>query len=314
MFRKITVVLFSLVLLFSLTACNGGNNNKLTTYDVKFEVNNSNSEIIENAKVIVEGETKYTDQNGIVNFDDLEGECSYTIIKTGYLEANGVVTSDDSGSFIFVTLEFADETAPIVNITSPLDDANLGDNDVTIEWDITDDNSYTWELYLGGATNPEVTGDQNDPHTYTFDPADPDYFESYQGKVIFRVEAVDGQDNEGSDSVSVNIETRADLTTGDNGDGSWYDIDNGNLIIYVVNNGPSTAGASVVEVDFNKGDEFVYIDTPSLESGQMIQLPGVELPTVGGGQNIYFDVTLDVNNEVDESNEENNVRDSYLVT
>src|SRR6056297_274221 len=230
MFRKIAVVIFSLVLLFSLTACNGGGSDDgLTTYDVTFKVNNSSPGIVANAEVVVEGETKYTDQYGLVEFYDLVGECSYTISKTGYLDANGVVTPADSGSFVFVTLEFVDETDPIVNITSPLDDADLGNNDVTIEWDITDDNPYTWELYLGGFTNPEATGDQDDPHTYTFDPASPDYFESYHGGVVFRVEAVDNQDNENSDSVSVNIETRADLIPDKRGGYYSFELDNGQI-------------------------------------------------------------------------------------
>jgi len=315
MFRKIAVVIFSLVLLFSLTACNGGgSDDELNQYDVTFRVDDSNSNLIENAEVVLEGETKYTDQNGLVEFYDIIGESSYTISKLGYLNANGVVIPDDAGSDIFVTLELADETDPIVNITSPLDDADLGNNDITIEWNITDDSPYTWELYLGGATNPELTGDQDDLHTYTFDPAAPDYFENYSGRVVFRIEAVDDQDNESSDSVNVNIETLADLSFGDNGNGYWWDINNGNLIIYVVNDGPSAAGESVVKVNFNNGDKIVYIDTPSIESGESIQLPAVEMPTPGGGDNIYFDVILDVNDEVDELNENNNEDSDFLVT
>lgn len=311
--RKISLIVFSLALLFILTGCNGGSDDDLISYDVNFKVLRPVSGIIENAEVVVEGETKYTDMYGLVNFENLEGECSYTISKAGYLDANGTVTSDDADSYIFVTLELLDETDPIVDITSPADGAQLGENDITIEWDITDDSPYTWGLYLGGGV-VEATGDQDDPHTYTFDPADPDYFGSYHGNVTFRVEAVDEQDNASSDSVSVSIDTRADLIFGDNGNGYWWDISNGNLIIYVANDGPSTAGESTVEVYFYNDDRTEYIETPSIEPGENIQLPGVEMPTVGGGDNIYFDVILDVNDEVDESNENNNEDDDFLVT
>ncbi|MFW5991691.1 MAG: CARDB domain-containing protein [Halanaerobiaceae bacterium] len=307
---KLSIIVLAISILLILSACFGGGDEEKVYYDVTFTVVDSGSAPLANAKVIIDDETKYTDSNGLIQFTDLTGEKEYTVSKTGYVEVNDTITSGTNT--VEVTLELVDTTPPAVNITAPESGDVLGEDEVTVEWTITDDSPYTWELYLGGATNPRATGDQDDSHSYTFNPAD--IFESYYGGVIFRVEAVDEQDYEGSDAVSVIIETRADLIFGDNGNGYWWDIDNGNLIIYVVNDGPSTAGESVVKVNFNNGDKIEYIDTPSLEAGESVQLPGVEMPTPGGGDNIDFEVILDVNDEVDESNENNNEDSDFLVT
>ncbi len=206
-----------------------------------------------------------------------------------------------------------DNTAPNVNITSPIDGSLLGENPVTVQWTINDESPYTWELYIGGATNPEITGNQNSTHSYTFDPVE--LFENYYGGVRIRVEATDEVGNNNDNYVDVIIDTRPDIVFGDNGSGNyWWDVNDGNLIIYVANNGPSTAGESRVKVNFNNGQKIDYIQVPSIESGANIELPGVDMPSIGGGANIYFDVILDVDNDVKESNENNNEDSDFLVT
>lgn len=171
MFRKITVIIFSLVLLFSLTACDGGGDDELTPYDVTFRVDDSNSDVVENAEVVLEGESKNTDSDGSVDFYDLTGESSYTISKTGYLNANGVVTSDDSGSDIFVTLEFLNENGPTVEsaVTSQTaataDLSQLGvnlstviklENGLTNKFNGAYGNSIGYTIITGNASSSEV--------------------------------------------------------------------------------------------------------------------------------------------------------------
>ena len=228
-----------------------------------------------------------------------------------------IKATDNSGNeqvYGSISFKFSDDhTSPSVNITSPSDGDTIGENPVTVQWEINDESTYTWELYIGGTTNPNATGDQSSVHEYTFDPAD--IFESYSGTVRIRIEATDEVGNDSSDHVDVTVETRADLIFGDNGGGTyWWDVSSGNLIIYVANDGPSTAGESTVEVYFSNDDRTEYIDVPTIDPGENIELPGVEMPSVGGGENIYFDVILDVYEEVDESNENNNEDSDFLVT
>lgn len=316
LFKKLGLIVLSLVLLFGLTACNGGSDDILY-YTATIHVVDVNDDPIVNAEVVVEGETKETDEFGLVNFQNLEGESYYTVSKAGYVDETGTITTDSSTVSVNVTLKVVDEEDPEVNILSPVDDAMLGEDDITIEWEITDDNPYTWELYLGGASNPEVTGNQEDPHSYTFDPASPDHFANYHGWVVFRVEAVDDQDNENTDSVTVYIETRADLLP-DNRDGYWpFEInEEGQIVFHVKNQGNSTAPSSTARVIFYKYDDSQVtedIPTPSLEPGESINLTPVDIPSGVFDPDANFDIIVDVYDDVDEADEDNNEEDCIII-
>ncbi|MCF8009318.1 MAG: hypothetical protein K9K32_06095 [Halanaerobiales bacterium] len=221
--------------MFALSAYDG-DFGALTPYSVTIEVLDGFDNPIQGAEVTVEENTKYTDINGLVGFENLEGDNSYTINKTTYLDKEGTITHNDTDSIITVNLELIDNTAPLVSIISPIDGEYLGEDNITVEWNIADISPYTWELYLGGASNPQATGDYDDPHSFTFYPSDPDYFASYHGLVTFRVEVVDSQDNSNNDSISVNIETRADLLPDFRG-GYWcFETNNESQVIFYVKN------------------------------------------------------------------------------
>ena len=315
--KKMSLIGLSLVLLFCLTACNGGSDDNVIPYDVTIKVLNTVPYPLENAEVVIEGTTKYTDNYGLVTFENLEGECSYTISNEGYYDATGTITSDDADSVIFITLELVDETAPTVNITSPADGALLGDNDVTIDWTISDSSPYTWELYLGGATSPVATGDQDDSHTYTFDPASPDYFENYYGTVIFKVKAIDNSDNETTESIQVTIDTRPDLLPDSSSTGGYYPFElvNGQIVIYVKNQGNSPAGSSTTKVIFYKTDDQIErnISTPSLEPGESTSLTPIDIPSGVFNPDADFNIIVDFYDVVDEKDESNNEADCIIV-
>lgn len=327
--KKISFIGICLFLLFALSACNGGDGTPIPDTD--------NTEPVITVTGVVDGvvyTTSVTPQisaneevtweivltkNGI-EIDYTRGD---TISQAGDYEFTIIKATDNAGNEqIHDPISFKisnDYTAPSVNITSPSGGATLGENPVTVQWDINDESPYTWELYIGGTTDPNATGDQDDPHYFTFDPLDT--FVNYSGGVRIRIEAVDEVGNDSTDYVDVMMETRADLVFGDNGGeyGYWYDIVSGadyslNLIIYVANDGPSTAGESTVRVYFPKDDRYEYIPTPAIEPGENIELPSVEMPSVGGGDNIDFDVILDFHDDVDESDETNNEDSVSIVT
>ncbi|MBS3768304.1 MAG: hypothetical protein KGY75_09345 [Candidatus Cloacimonetes bacterium] len=100
-----------------------------------------------------------------------------------------------------------DNTAPDVNITTPAENDLLGNSDtVNIEWSISEVNNYDWELYLGGATNPEVTGTKNDPHSYLINNIST-IFNNVDGRFGIRVRVIDGAGNIAQHLISVLIDT-----------------------------------------------------------------------------------------------------------
>jgi len=68
-----------------------------TTYSITFHVVNENTQAIEGATVIIDGESeKTTDANGEVVYELVNGDYSYNITADGYEEATGKVTIEGS--------------------------------------------------------------------------------------------------------------------------------------------------------------------------------------------------------------------------
>lgn len=318
-FKIMSTVLLVFVITFLLGGCDNGTIDEVVdNTDLVISVTGVQDDVVYNTDVIpqisaneeVTWEIVLTKDGNSIDYN--RGD---TINQVGDYVITIKATDNSGNEQIYGPISFKisdDNTSPSVNITSPSAGVTLGENTVTIQWEINDESPYTWELYIGGTTFPNATGDQSSAHEYTFDPVDT--FENFSGGVRIRVEAEDEVGYDNSDYVDVTIETRPDLVFGDNGSGYWWDVSGGNLIIYVVNDGPSTAGESTVEVYFYNDNRTEYIDVPSINSGENISLPGVEMPTVGGGENVDFDVILDYHDEVDESNETNNEDSDFLVT
>jgi len=74
-------------------------------YKVTFNVKDESEEPIENAKVVLNGLEKETDENGVVVFEDLVGGTySYSISKVGYLDVSAIPFLLDEDRTIDVTL------------------------------------------------------------------------------------------------------------------------------------------------------------------------------------------------------------------
>jgi len=79
----------------------------------------------------------------------------------------------------------------------------------------------------------------------------------------------------------------------------------GNLIVTVKNQGMSRSGSSMTEVDFYNYGVF-SLQTPSLEPGEYTEL-SFEFPDSCYDPVCTFQITVDVNNEIPETDEENNI-------
>lgn len=193
-----------------------------------------------------------------------------------------------------------DTTAPVISVTG-VEDGEVYNTSVTPQ--ISANEEVTWDIGLT-QDGTSINYEKGDTIIQV-------------GEYVLKIKATDSAGNQQiHDDISFEI-SKPDLVFGDNGGGYnfWWDIDAyGNLIIYVVNDGSSTAGESTVEVYFSNDDRTEYISTPSIEPGENVGLPGVEMPSVGGGQNIYFDVILDYHDDVDESDETNNEDSDYHIT
>lgn len=80
----------------------------------------------------------------------------------------------------------------------------------------------------------------------------------------------------------------------------------GNLIVTVKNQGSADAGPSTTRVEFSPGGP-VDIATPPIAAGQSVDLPPVGMPAACFNPDCNFRIVVDLNNDVDESDEMNNV-------
>jgi|GEM_PF-3494826 len=309
-YKKISILTLIVVMAFILVACSS-NVPTLLKYNVIFEIlDDDTDEPIEGAEVKLDGQTKITDSTGVVSFEKYNGSYQYTVEKDQYIKVgpiNLVVNNDNEIETVTMTEDLVD---PTVVITNPDDGDELGSEEVTVEWFIFEEHSYTWELYLGGATFPQVEGDQDDPHSFTFDPASPDFFGGHQGVFRFRIEVTDVANNRGSDYIDVIIDARPNIVFGSSGEGyyiDWLDTEGNMLLIYVDNEGPGSAGNSITRVIFYRTSDTVIedIDTPPIDPGENIEL-SVEFPPNVFNPDADFEVILDYDDDVDETNENDN--------
>ena len=86
--------------------------------------------------------------------------------------------------------------------------------------------------------------------------------------------------------------------------GFFCKTQNGTLIVTVMNQGTAGAGPSVTNVDFGRHGE-VNVPTPALGPGTSVDL-SVNIPFGCFDPDCDFRITVDVNNDVAESDEGNN--------
>ena len=85
----------------------------------------------------------------------------------------------------------------------------------------------------------------------------------------------------------------------------YCDIDDsGNLVVHIKNEGLAPSGASHVKVDFGQYGEFVEA-VPVLTVGETVTVL-FPIPSGCFDSDCGFEITVDVNEEVEESNEMNN--------
>lgn len=77
------------------------------------------------------------------------------------------------------------------------------------------------------------------------------------------------------------------------------------VVVTLRNQGPSDARSSVTTITF-AGADSVQVATSSVEGGRITTLPPVAIPTACYAPNCFFQVIVDSNDDVDESDEGNN--------
>ena len=92
---------------------------------------------------------------------------------------------------------------------------------------------------------------------------------------------------------------------------SFCDFDNENLIVYIKNQGTADAGPSTVEVDFGIHGK-VSQPVPSLTVGTTTTIL-IPMSHVCYDPDCEFVITVDSSNDIDESNELNNIQISSCL-
>ena len=87
---------------------------------------------------------------------------------------------------------------------------------------------------------------------------------------------------------------------------SFCDFDDENLIVYIKNQGTADAGPSTVEVDFGEHGK-VYQPVPSLTVGTTTTIL-IPMSHVCYDPDCEFVITVDSSNDINESNELNNIQ------
>lgn len=77
------------------------------------------------------------------------------------------------------------------------------------------------------------------------------------------------------------------------------------VVVTLRNQGPSDADSSVTTITF-AGANSVQVATSSVEGGRITTLPPVAIPAACYAPNCFFQVIVDSNDDVDESDENNN--------
>ena len=83
---------------------------------------------------------------------------------------------------------------------------------------------------------------------------------------------------------------------------------NGSVVVTLRNQGPGNAEASTTTVTFAGGGS-VRLPTPEVDGGRIATLSPVAIPGACYVPNCFFQVIVDSDNDVDESNESNNTVD-----
>jgi hypothetical protein len=90
------------------------------------------------------------------------------------------------------------------------------------------------------------------------------------------------------------------------GPGGFCKLDSqGRLLVSVRNQGSADAAASTTKVEFFPGGPRL-LPTPPLVPGRLADLPPIDMPKACFNPNCRFQLTVDANNELMESNEGNN--------
>ena len=79
----------------------------------------------------------------------------------------------------------------------------------------------------------------------------------------------------------------------------------GSVVVTLRNQGPSDADSSTTTVTFGGGTS-VQLPTPAIEGGRIESLPPLTIPAECFAPNCLFQVIVDSNNEIQESDETNN--------
>ena len=87
---------------------------------------------------------------------------------------------------------------------------------------------------------------------------------------------------------------------------SFCDFDDENLIVYIINQGTADAGPSTVEVDFGQHGK-VSQPVPNLTVGATTTIL-IPMSHVCYDPDCEFVITVDSSNDIDESNELNNIQ------
>jgi len=81
--------------------------------------------------------------------------------------------------------------------------------------------------------------------------------------------------------------------------------DKGKLVVTVKNQGTAAAPASTTTVKFSPGGSF-QLSTPAIPAGGSVDLPPLSIPAGCYNPDCDFKITVDSNNQINESNEGNN--------
>ncbi|MBN1964398.1 MAG: hypothetical protein JW910_07115 [Anaerolineae bacterium] len=88
--------------------------------------------------------------------------------------------------------------------------------------------------------------------------------------------------------------------------------DNGDLIVQVQNTGDADAAASTVSVEFTPGGA-VTAAVPAIAAGATADSAPIAFPAACYNPDCEFQITLDANGDVTESNEGNNTADGSCI-
>src|SRR6056297_502087 len=185
-----------------------------------------------------------------------------------------VTDKSNNQSWYSVTFDI-DNTAPDVNITTPTENDLLGNSDtVNIEWSISEVNNYDWELYLGGATNPEVTGTKNDPHSYLINNIST-IFNNVDRRYGIRVRVIDGAGNIAQHLISVLIDTVSPSITNEISTNGGEDLEiefdeKMDPSTFIAANFNYTGSGSIDSVDAGSLNKSVELSISSLVDGDEI--------------------------------------------